>query len=288
MFISTRKIWYALSSVLVLGSILAFSVWGLKLGLEFSGGTLAEYQVSPAPVAADVATLASAAGAEAPQVVPTGSGVIVRAKGISSDAHKALADAMKKKYPSAVEVRFESIGPSISAELRSKAVTAVIATLILIMLYIAWSFRKVGGRIQSWKYGVVVALSGLHDAIIPVGVFSVLGHFGNFEVDSAFVAAILTILGYSINDTIVVFDRVRENLLKTTGTIGEVVEHSIRQTVARSINTSLTVVLSLLSVYFFGGASTKSFALALTIGVVVGTYSSIFIAAPMLVDWQKK
>ncbi|MFH0928039.1 MAG: protein translocase subunit SecF, partial [bacterium] len=215
-------------------------------------------------------------------------GVIVRMPVIDDAARADLLRAIAAKYPGAEELRYDSVGPSIGKELKSKAWSAIIATQILVMLYIAWAFRKVAGRIQAWKYGLLVIIAGLHDAIIPVGFFAILGHFYGTEVGGAFIAAILTILGYSINDTIVVFDRIRENILRTEGTVAQVVTRSLNQVITRSINTTLTTLLALSAVYLLGGASTKDFALALIVGIASGAYSSIFLASPLLVTWQKK
>ncbi|MEI7741111.1 MAG: protein translocase subunit SecF [bacterium] len=285
--VTIRKYWYALSGIAVVLSIFAFMTWGLKLGIEFTGGSLVEYSMANSPISSEVVAAAKTVGVDA-GIVTTERGVILRTAELDSTKHAALTAAIKKQWTDSNEVRFETVGPSISAELRSKALWAVFFTLLLICLYIAWAFRKVSGRIEAWKYGVLVVLAGVHDAIIPIGVFAVLGHYTNLEVTGAFVAAILTILGYSINDTIVVFDRVRENMTKTSGTVAEIVDVSIRQTAVRSINTSMTVILSLVAIFLFGGDSTKSFALALIIGAASGTYSSIFLATPLIVDWQKK
>ena len=186
------------------------------------------------------------------------------------------------------EARFDSIGPVIGQELKNKSATALALVLIMIVVYVAWSFRGVGHVISSWKYGALTVIAGLHDIIIPLGVFAILGQTSGVQIGTSFVAALLTILGYSVNDTIVVLDRVRENLFhQEVKSLGEVVEMSIRQTLARSVNTTLTTLLALVAVYIFGGESTKFFALALLIGIAVGAYSSIFIAAPLLVSWEK-
>jgi preprotein translocase SecF subunit len=158
---------------------------------------------------------------------------------------------------------------------------------VLIGLYISWAFRKVSEPVASWKYGLLTMFCAAHDVIIPLGVFAVIGHYWHWEVGTAFIAAMLTILGYSISDTVVVFDRTRENLSRHTGEpFDAIVEKSIQQTYVRSINTSVTVLLALTSILVFGGESTRPFALALLIGVLVGTYSSIFFASPALVEWE--
>jgi len=285
-FIAVRKIGYGISAILLASSAIAFSMWGLKPGLEFTGGSLAEYYATNVD-ASKVQLIMEAQKVEG-TFVKTSRGFLLRTKEISSSTHETFKAAILKDVAGAEEVRFESIGPSIGAELRKKAIMAVVLTLLMIMVYVAWAFRKVSGRIEAWKYGVLVVLAGLHDAFIPVGVFSALGHFYGTEVGGAFLAAILTILGYSINDTIVVFDRIRENITKTEGTVEEVVNRSIKQTWARSVNTTVTTLLALITVYFFGGESTKDFALALIVGIACGAYSSIFFASPLLVDWKKK
>ncbi|TSC73730.1 MAG: preprotein translocase subunit SecF, partial [Parcubacteria group bacterium Gr01-1014_44] len=189
------------------------------------------------------------------------------------------------------EKRFNAIGPTIGEELKRKSLWAMAIVLIFIVLYIAWAFRQVSKPVQSWKYGVAAIVALLHDVSIPTGVFAVLGHFYNIEVDTLFVTALLTILGFSVHDTIVVFDRIRENLKKAGRTthvdFEQTIEQSIRDTMARSINTSLTVMIVMLTLYFFGGASTKYFSLAILIGVGFGTYSSIFIASALLVTWHR-
>ncbi len=177
----------------------------------------------------------------------------------------------------------------IGNELRKSAFLGLVTTLVLIGLYISWAFRKVSEPIASWKYGLLTVLCAAHDVIIPLGVFAVLGHYYHWEVGTAFIAAMLTILGYSISDTVVVFDRTRENLTHHTGLpFEEIVEKSIQQTYVRSINTSVTVLFALTAILVFGGETTRPFSLALLIGVLVGTYSSIFFASPALVEWEMR
>jgi len=183
------------------------------------------------------------------------------------------------------EIRFESVGPSIGKELKIKTFWSILVALIAIVIYMAWAFKKVSKLISSWKYGICAIFALFHDIMVVVGVFIVLGRFG-VEVNTPFVAALLTILGYSVNDTIVIFDRVRENLPKVAGTFEEIVNVSINESLTRSLNTSITTFVALLAIYLFGGATIHNFILALLIGVATGTYSSIFIASPILVEWQ--
>lgn len=186
-----------------------------------------------------------------------------------------------------IEDSFESIGPTVGNELKQRSIYALAAVLVAIIIYIAWAFRKVSQPVASWKYGVVAVVALLHDVIVPAGVFAVLGHYAGVEIDILFVTALLTILGFSVHDTIVVFDRTRENLARrTAGSFEEVVNTSVNQTIRRSINTSATAFLALLAMYLFGGEPIKNFVLALMIGIAIGTYSSIFIASPLLVVWN--
>jgi preprotein translocase subunit SecF len=204
---------------------------------------------------------------------------------------ESLVEALRT-LGAAEEIQFTSIGPSIGAELMQKAWIAISLVVVLTVLFIAFAFRGVSKPVSSWKYGIVAIVTLLHDILLPTGLFAYLGYISGAEVDALFIVALLTILGISINDTIVVFDRIRENLRlneerRKHEEFAEVVERSIKQTIARSINTSVTVIIVLLSLYFFGPEATKNFALTLTVGMIAGTYSSIFLASPLLVVWEK-
>jgi len=223
-----------------------------------------------------------------PVIQPAGEQDIqLRLKHLDEDQHQALWQALKIKYPDVTELRFDAIGPTVGEELRQKAIQGLAIALFAILIYVALAFRKVSAPIKSWKYGTVTLFTAFHDVIVPVGVFSVLGHFFGWEIGTSFIAAVLTILGYSITDTIVVMDRIRENLQKRTGTFEDIVEASVHQTLLRSFNTSMATLLTLTAIEIFGGASLREFTLTLIIGIAVGTYSSIFIASPLLVTWEK-
>ena len=183
------------------------------------------------------------------------------------------------------ERRFSSIGPTIGAELKQKSLRAIALVLLGISLYIAWAFRQVSKPLNSWRYGVATLIALFHDLIIPLGLFSYLGHFYNVEIGTNFIVALLVVLGFSVHDTIVVFDRIRENLKRYSLDFENLVNQSVNETLVRSINTSLTVLLTLAALYFFGSESLKYFILALIVGIFSGTYSSIFIASPILVSW---
>lgn len=288
-----RKIWYVISGLLVLASIFSIFYFGLKLGIDFTGGSLLEIEYNANRP--DIAVLQEQVknnNFENVSIQPTGErGLIVKTKDLTEQEHQQLLSAFGESPDELTEVRFDSIGPIIGKELAQKSLVAIILVVLMIILYIAFAFRKVssgssrGGRgISSFKFGLMAVVALVHDVTAPVGVFAVLGKFFGVEIDILFITAILTVLGFSVHDTIVVFDRIRENLKKGIGgSFEETVGMSVNQTIVRSINTSLTVLLVLLAIFFFGGETTKYFVLALMIGVFFGTYSSIFLASPLLV-----
>lgn len=287
--IKYRKIFFGIAGVLMSVSILATALWGLRLGIDFTGGTLWEIKFSgERPMMDKISEVLKYEGLELAVAQPTSdNGYILRFRPLDEAQHQTGLLAIEKNFGDVQEMRFDAIGPSIGKELRDKSIYAVILSILAVIIYIAWSFRKVEKVVSSWTYGLFTVVAMAHDVIIPIGLFAILGKFWNVEITSVFVAAILTIAGYSINDTIVVFDRIRENLRKHThDNFNELVAASLKQTLARSINTTLTTVLALVAIYFFGGESTKHFALALIVGILSGAYSSIFLASPLLVSWS--
>jgi preprotein translocase subunit SecF len=210
-------------------------------------------------------------------------------KSITESEHQTLETALQNRFGTIDELRFESIGPSVGVQLRNKAIRAAIFVLLAISLYIAFSFRKVSYPVKSWKYGVITLMTLFHDVLIPSGMLAVLGHFQGLEMDTNFVVALLVIMGFSVHDTIVVFDRIRENLLikKGSESFDETVNTSVNQTIARSINTSLTLVLILAAMLAVGAAPLRFFVLTIMVGTVVGTYSSIFVASPLLTIFRR-
>lgn len=294
--IKNRVIFYVLSGLLLGLSLLALAVWGVKPGVDFTGGSVLEMNFvgsNPGKTAVleKIDSLKLDLGDYS--VRETGNlGFIIRMKSVDEGQKSQIVDSLKT-LGEITEKRFNTTGPVLGAELRNKAVFSFFLVLILITMFIAFAFRHVSRPVSSWKYGYVAILTLLHDMLIPIGVFSVMGHFYGVEVDTLFIVAILVILGYSINDTIIVFDRIRENLSKASDgekdkNFTEIVGAGLKQTIARSVNTSFTVILSLLAIYFIGGEVTKYFALALIIGVIAGTYSSIFFASPMLVSIKNR
>ena len=216
-------------------------------------------------------------------IQPTGElGVLLRFRNVDEATHQNILGVLKSTN-SVEELRFESIGPVVGKELQNKAIKALVVVIVLIVLYIAWAFRKVSGTVSSWRYGFVAIVALLHDVLIPTGIIAIMGRFGNFQVDAFFITALLTILGFSVHDTIVVFDRIRENLkIYKSESFDTITNRSVNEVLSRSINTSLTLLFVLLALLFLGGETTKNLAFVLAIGVISGTYSSIFIASPLL------
>ena len=277
-----------ISGIAVVASIIFFIIWGLNYGIDFTGGSLLDVKFSAAsPAVTQVQGDLKDLNLGSLVVQPVGKDeLILRFQDTTEAKHQEALNALKKIDSSVEELRYDSIGPSIGQELKQKSIYAIVVVLIAIIAYIAWAFRKVSKPVSSWKYGVAAIIALFHDVMITVGVFAILGRFFSVEVNAPFIAAILTVLGYSVNDTIVVFDRIRENLPKSVENFENTINTSINQTLTRSVYTSFTVILTLLAIIFFGGASIRDFAIALTIGVFVGTYSSIFVASPILVVWE--
>lgn len=294
MFVVTyRKFFYGLSALLLLASIAAVIVWGFNLGIDFKGGSIIEVEYSQTrPAQTDLqAKLAPLDFKES--IRSTGEkGYIIRMKTVDQN-EKVSLDTALKSFGEYNEIRFDSIGPVLGSEALRKSLVSIILVILAIVLFIAYAFRQVSEPVSSWKYGLIAIVALVHDVIIPTGVFVVLGHVLGYEIDTLFITALLVVLGFSVHDTIVVFDRVRENLKHATAKkpFDQIVGESISQTFTRSINTSLTTLLALIVLYFVGGSSTHHFSLALIIGIIAGTYSSIFIGSPLLVTvwkWQLK
>ncbi|MEA3273496.1 MAG: protein translocase subunit SecF [Patescibacteria group bacterium] len=327
--IAKNKIWFTLSSILVGLSILALIVWGLKPGVDFTGGSLMRLEFSKERLTNEQIEKALSdfsPNTEENNAQETVLGVtdtensekygkvtiqkigerevILKLKAMDEKTHQKALKKIKEKTAEVqehlaedgkelvAEVKFDSIGPSIGKELREKSKVAGVIVLLAIIAFIAWAFRGVSSQInkyESFRYGIVAIIALMHDILITLGLFAVLGHFSGVEIDTFFIAALLTILGYSVNDTIVILDRIRENVLKSGDrNFGEVVNKSVNETLVRSINTSMTTLAVLTCILFFGGQSTFYFVLALMAGIISGTYSSIFLASPLLVWWKQR
>jgi preprotein translocase subunit SecF len=289
---------FILPAILSLAALTALGVWGLRPGIDISGGSLLQVTYLSAqadverPSVSELSSALEPLGLGEMRIQPANTAsYIIRTKALTAEQHQALL-ATLQGLGNAKEDQFTTVGPTIGGELLQKAWIAIVLVVLCTILFIAFAFRGVSKPVASWKYGVVAIVTLLHDILVPAGLFAALGYFVGAEVDALFIVALLTILGISINDTIVIFDRIRENLRlnEEHGKKEEfesLVEKSIRQTVARSINTSLTVIIVLVALYIVGPEATKYFALTLIVGMVAGTYSSIFLASPLLVVWQK-
>lgn len=285
--IQHRKIFLGISAVLILASLISLLVWGLRWGIDFTGGTLMEVEfANQRPSNQTIQEKLDILELGQINLQPTGNrGLILKMKDVDENTHQNILESLGE----VTEKRFESVGPVIGAELKRKSIWAIIFSLIAIILFIAWAFRKVFKPVPSWQYGIAAIIALFHDIFITCGLFAVLGHYRGVEVGLPFIAALLTILGYSVNDTIVIFDRSRDNLLKTQWmNFEETVNLSINQSIVRCLNTSVTTLLVLLAIFFLGGATIKFFALALIAGVILGTYSSIFIASAVVVMWYRR
>jgi len=293
-----KKIFYTISGAMVLASFVSLFTWGLVPGIDFVGGTLIEISYEGARPVQSVVTAEIAKIDPSVSVRPSKSSdgkeeYIVRMKAVNTTEKVAVLTALttiSSGTASSTLNTFDSIGPVLGAEALRKALWSIALVILAIVIYITFAFRKVSEPVASWKYGFTAVITLVHDIIIPTGAFSILGHFAGYEVDTLFVTALLVVLGFSVHDTIVVFDRVRENLRNTSSgkeMFADTVGKSVSQTFTRSINTSLTTIFALVVLYFLGGSITEHFTLTLIIGIAVGTYSSIFIGSPLLVTLEK-
>ncbi|HUD44603.1 MAG TPA: protein translocase subunit SecF [Patescibacteria group bacterium] len=292
MNIIDKKYWYFLISLLVIiPGLISLFFWRLNFGIDFTGGSQITFSFNQKVTPQVISATEKAFTNNKIQVVSvqtSQNGIIVRTPPINDKQDLAVNQQLIPAFgPTYKQEDYETVGPVIGSETTANAFKAIVVASILIVLYIAWSFRKVPKPASSWRFGICAIVALLHDVLVLIGLFSLFGHFFHVEVDSLFVTAVLTVIGFSVHDTIVVFDRIRENLLKSgSSAFTQVVNDSILQTLSRSLNTSLTAILVLLALLIFGGDSVRWFIVALLIGIISGTYSSIFNASPLLVVWQ--
>lgn len=290
-FMKYTPLWFLISGLLILPGLIALGTWGLRVGIDFKGGTLLEVQFTD-PTQADVTQIRESLGEltlDTLVIQSTGEGrLIVRTNLIDEEQHQTLVEKLTT-VGEHQELRFETVGPTVSRDLTNKAILAVIVASIVIILFIAFAFRSVPKPASSWLFGLAAIAALLHDLIFVIGAFAILGHFFHYEVDSLFITALLTIMGFSVHDTIVVFDRIRENLKRVgdSGHFEAIANFSLGQTLARSLSTSMTVILVLLALFLLGGETIRGFVLALLLGITIGTYSSIFNATPLVVVWHR-
>ncbi len=287
--VKRRYLYFAISLVVIIPGLIALLVWGFPLAIDFTGGSLLDVTFSgQAPEPAQILTVYDQFGLGDSQVQSSGQqGVIIRSKDMSEDMKTQIVDAMQQKFNQTITVqRFDTVGPSVGREVAGRAAEAVGLAALGIMLYITYAFRGVP---HAFRYGVAAIIAMLHDVAVVVGVEAILGHFLGWEVDSLFLTALLTVIGFSVHDTIVVFDRIRENSnIYRRLPYETVVNHSVVQTLDRSINTQLTVMFTLLALVLFGGVTIRHFVVTLLVGVFSGTYSSIFNASPILIVWENR
>ncbi len=285
-----RRYWYfGLSLLVIVPGMIALIIWGLPLSIDFKGGSLLDISVKGTlPQPSQVTALYTANGFSDSIVQTTGqNGLIIRSLAMTDAQRDQLISQMQTEYNITITInRFESVGPSVGQEVAKAAAFAVGAAALGILLYITLAFRGVA---HAFRFGVAAIIAMLHDVAVVVGVEAILAHFLHWEIDSLFLTALLTVIGFSVHDTIVVFDRIRENLnVFRRLPYDTVVNHSIVQTLVRSINTQLTVMLTLLTLVLFGGLTIQHFVVTLLVGVFSGTYSSIFNASPILVVWENR
>lgn len=291
--IGKRKYYLGFAALIVLLSWVLIVTLGLKEGIDLKGGT--QWQISfPNQNFSEsqVSGVLSKAGNVSDASIKQSSdgSFIIRLPNLSEDQHQNYLNALKT-LGKVEEKSFASIGPAIGAELRTKAIWGIVLVILGISIYIAWAFRKVSEPVKSWKYGVITLVTLFHDVSIPSGLLVILGHFKGIEIDTNFIVALLVVMGFSVHDTIVVFDRIRENLILNRGrtvNLGQIINYSVKETLARSVNTSLTLFLVLVALLAVGPNSLFYFILTILVGTIFGTYSSIFVASPLLYLSQKK
>src|SRR3989338_2731625 len=286
-----KKWWFfILSGIIILPGIISLGLYGLNLGVDFTGGALLEYKFENKLDKEDIRREFISSGIEVSGIVETGeASYIVKTKPINEQKIIEVKKSLSEKFGQVEELRVENVGPTIGVETTRNAFVSLGLASAMIVIYLALAFRKVPKTTSPWRFGVTAVIALLHDVLLLVGLFSLLGHFLKVEVDVLFVTAALTVVGFSVHDTIVVFDRIRENLPKhLSRNFSEVANISVTQTLARSLNTSLAVVFVLLALLLFGGETIRWFTVALLAGIISGTYSSIFNATALLVLWEEK
>jgi len=288
MFQKLQRILFILSLVLMGVSVFVLGFFGLNLGIDFTGGSLLEIEYEKErPTIESIQETLHNLDLGSLSVQHTGEqGVLIRMKDISESVHQQVLSLLGGK---AEELRFESIGPVIGKELREKTLLLAGLAMAVVILYVAFAFRRTAERIRPWHWSGAAMVASFHDILLPLGVFAVLGEYAGVQVTIPVVVALLTVVGYSINDTVVVFDRIRENIFKHVGfDFQDTVKQALRQTWFRSLSTSLTTLAVLLSIYLFGGASLKDFAFMLMVGIIAGTFSSLFLAPTLLLVWRRE
>lgn len=290
--IKYKWLFFLFSGIIIIPGVISLLVWGIRPGIDFTGGTLVEIQSSlfkNQSYETEIKKIITGQSLELASIQKSYSGTyLLRIKSLDKNQNQKLQEEIKKQFADLIELRYETIGPTVGKETTAKSFKAVIIASLVIILYIAYAFRQIPKPYSSWKFGLCAVAALIHDVLVVVGIFSLLGHYYQVEIDSLFITALLTIMGFSVHDSIVVFDRIRENLVRISNlSFAEIVNESVVQTLARSMSTSLTVIFTLVALLLFGGESIRWFIVALLVGIISGTYSSIFNAAPLLVVWEE-
>lgn len=291
------RLFLAMSAILVAASVALLVLWGPRYGIEFTGGTLMEVRLPEGKAKDDLAAALKVYDPDGKKLGNTtvslvrgahGTSHAVRMKPLSNEEHVALLGHLQTTFEDVTELQFTTIGPSVSASLRKKALVAITIASLAVVAYLAFSFRKLPRKLNPWKFGALAVLGFIHDILITCGVFVIISHVSTFEVDTLFVTALLTILAYSVNDTIVIFDRVRANMLTEDrhSTLADTVVKGLKECLTRTAHTTISGLIMLFALFFLGSESIRWFILALIVGTVIGTYSSYFIAAPLLIYWK--
>lgn len=283
--------WFIFSGTLMILSVIVIAVFGLRLSIDYKGGTILEFKSANPDRQAIAEEIVKSKSYSSYQIQEASDNqIVLRLPELTNDQHNELADSLKTKISDYAETSYNSVGPTISHDLTLKSIEAILLASLGIIFYIAYAFRKIPKPLSSWKFGLSAVIAIIHDLLITTGVIALVGHYVSWiEVDALFMTAMLTIMGFSVHDTIVVYDRLRENFIKNPHQdIDLIAEESVNQTLARSINTSVTVVIVLLSMFLLGGTSIRHFILTLIVGVIFGTYSSIFVATAIVVKWHGK
>jgi preprotein translocase subunit SecF len=292
-FLGKRKVWWlSFSALILIFGISAVLIWKLPLGIDYKGGSILDVTfakpVDQTQLEQKVDTYSGGGGAVVSK--NQDGSYQIKTLPITQSQHTAIISNLSKDFSTVTEKQYQLVGPSVSKDLTEKAFLAIGLAAVLIILYLAYAFRTVSQPVSSWRFGLVAVIALLHDLLITVGVFSIVAHFFNYEIDSTFITALLTVMGFSVHDTIVVFDRLRENLLhnkvEEASSFEKLADQSLRETLNRSLATSLTVIFTLTALTILGGESIRPFIVTLLIGITIGTYSSIFTATPLLVIWQ--
>ncbi len=298
-FLQLSKVFLVLSGLAILASIVLFITPGPKFSIEFTGGTLMEVRLPEGKTKEELNTVlqnyAKKAGSLGNYTISAlngaaGHSFLMRMRDLTNEEHVALKSQMDKTFGNVQELQYTTIGPSLSASLKQNSFIALAVASVAIIAYLAFAFRKLPRKLSPWKFGVLAVVAFIHDVIITAGVFIVLGRFTTFEFDPLFVTALLTILAYSANDTIVIFDRIRANLSyeNRSESFETTVTRALKQSVTRTLNTAIAALIMLFAIFFMGSQSIRWFILALIAGTVIGAYSSYFIACPLLIFWRKK